>query len=87
MGGRPVDTHATVPGGGEGTGLEGLRAYLQSRRQEEFVDNLCRKLLAFGLGRTLLPGDDELIEKMRRRLTTVIADSALWWKTIITVQF
>ena len=38
------------------------------RRQEEFVDNLCRKLLAFALGRTLLPGDDDLVLDMRHKL-------------------
>ena len=31
LGGRPVDTRATFPRGGEGTGVEGLRAYLESR--------------------------------------------------------
>ena len=45
-----MDTRATFPGGGEGTGLDGLRAYLRERRQDEFVDNLCRKLLAYALG-------------------------------------
>jgi len=68
LGGRPVDSRATFPGGGEGTGLDGLRAYLKHRRQDEFVDNLCRKLLAFALGRTLLPGDDDLVDEMRRKL-------------------
>jgi hypothetical protein len=68
LGGRPVDTRATLPGGAEGDGVEGLRAYLRDRRQDEFVDNLCRKLLAYALGRTLLPSDDELVEEMRRKL-------------------
>ena len=35
---------------------------------DEFVDNLCRKLLAYALGRSLLPSDDETIEDMRTRL-------------------
>ena len=56
------------PGGGEGDGLEGLTSYVRQRRQEEFVDNLCRKLLAYALGRTLLPSDDELIRALRARL-------------------
>ena len=30
---------------------------------DEFVDNLCRKLLAYALGRSLLPSDDETIER------------------------
>ncbi|HKI21628.1 MAG TPA: DUF1588 domain-containing protein, partial [Isosphaeraceae bacterium] len=68
LGGRPVDTRATFPGGGEGTGLDGLRAYVVERRGEEFIDNLCRKLLAYALGRSLRPSDDQAIESMRTRL-------------------
>ena len=37
-------------------------------RQEDFLDNLCRKLLAYALGRTLLLSDDILIEDMRAKL-------------------
>jgi hypothetical protein len=68
LGGRPVDTRATFPGGGEGSGLEGIRAYIETQRREEFVDNLCRKLLAYALGRSLLPSDDETLDGMRTRL-------------------
>jgi mono/diheme cytochrome c family protein len=68
LGGRPVDTRATFPRGGEGTGVEGLRAYLGTARRQDFVDNLCRKLLAYGLGRSLIPSDDATIEAMRTRL-------------------
>lgn len=68
LGGRPIDTRASLPGGREGVGVEGLRAYLTSSRREEFVDNLARKLLAFGLGRSLLPSDDTTIAAMRKRL-------------------
>lgn len=68
LGGRAVDTRATFPRGGEGVGIEGLRLYLESTRRAEFVDNLCRKLLAYGLGRTLIPSDDATIEAMRRKL-------------------
>ncbi len=68
LAGHPVDTHATFPRGGEGSGLEGLRAYLRKLRRDEFLDNLCRKLLAYGLGRTLIPSDDATIQSMRTRL-------------------
>jgi hypothetical protein len=70
LGGRPVDTRATFPRGGEGTGVEGLRAYLLARRHDDFIDNLCRKLLAYGLGRSLIPSDDSTVEEMRRKLDT-----------------
>ncbi|MDB5174769.1 MAG: Protein of unknown function (DUF1587)/Protein of unknown function (DUF1592)/Protein of unknown, partial [Phycisphaerales bacterium] len=68
FGGRPVDTHAVFPGGGEGAGLAGLRDYIRGHREQDFVDNLCRKLLAYGLGRTLLPSDDDTLQQMRTKL-------------------
>jgi hypothetical protein len=68
LGGRPIDARATFPRGGEGEGIEGLRDYIKARRGEEFVDNLCRKLLAYALGRTLIPSDDETIAAMHKRL-------------------
>ena len=68
LGGRPVDTRAAFPGGGEGVGVEGLRAYIRERRQDEFVENLCRKLLAYALGRSLLPSDDATVDAMRTKL-------------------
>jgi hypothetical protein len=68
LGGRNVDTTALFPGGNEGAGLAGLRDYVRQRRQGDFVDNLCRKLLAYGLGRTLQPSDDETVAAMRSRL-------------------
>jgi hypothetical protein len=43
---------------------------LKERRQPEFVDNLCRKLLAYGLGRGLKPSDDSLVEAMRAQLSS-----------------
>jgi len=68
LGGRPVETKATFPGGSEGAGIDGLKAYLRDRRQDEFVDNLCRKLLAYALGRGLLLSDEELLRAMRTDL-------------------
>jgi hypothetical protein len=68
FGGRPVDASAVFPGGAEGNGIAGLRDYLKQQREQEFLDNLCRKLLSYGLGRTLLPSDDALIASMRQRL-------------------
>jgi mono/diheme cytochrome c family protein len=70
LGGRPVDAAATFPDGSSGTGIDGLRAYIRARRQADFEDTLCRKLLAYALGRSLLPGDDGTIEAMRAKLAT-----------------
>jgi hypothetical protein len=68
LGGRPVQSKATYPDGSEGTGLDGLRRYLAEKRRDEFIDNLCRKLLAYALDRSSTLSDKSTIEKMRERL-------------------
>jgi len=68
LGGRPIDASATFPGGFEGSGFRGIQAYIREKRQNDFVDNLSRKLLAYSLGRTLQLSDEALIEKMEGRL-------------------
>ncbi len=68
LGGRLVSTTAKFPGGDEGTGLDDLRTYLRQHRQEEFIDNLCRKLLSYALGRSLILPDDLLIREMKSQL-------------------
>ena len=70
LGGHPVDTRATFPGGFDGEGVDGLRSYLTGRRRADFLDTLCRKLLAFGLGRGLRASDDATLEAMHVRLAS-----------------
>ena len=68
LGGRPVDNHAQFPDGGDSEGLAGLQAYLREHRQDEFVDNLCRKLFSYALGRKLLLSDDPTVATMKLEL-------------------
>jgi hypothetical protein len=68
LSGRAIDASATFPGGATGIGVEGLKTYLRAQRQNDFVDNLSRKLLAYALGRSLILSDDILIESMRAKL-------------------
>jgi hypothetical protein len=68
LAGRPVEVSATFPGGGEGAGLDGLRTYVRKHRQNDFIDNFCRKLLAFALGRSPMLSDDRLIKQVRDKL-------------------
>ena len=68
LGGRPVDSAAVFPDGSEGEGLEGLKRYLKEYRQADFIDNLCRKLLSYALGRSLLLSYDSSIERMKEEL-------------------
>jgi Protein of unknown function (DUF1585) len=68
LSGRAIDASATFPGGATGIGIEGLKTYLRANRQNDFIDNLSRKLLAYALGRSLILSDDILIESMRAKL-------------------
>ncbi len=68
LGGRPVDTNATFPDGTQGSGLEGVLTYISASREKGFEANLCRKLLAYGLGRSLQLSDEITIERMQSRL-------------------
>ena len=68
LGGRPVEATARFPGGEEGVGIAGLRAYLRKHREQDFVDNFCRKLLSYALGRSLLLSDEPLIANMKEKL-------------------
>src|SRR5262245_52754171 len=49
LGGKPVSTTAEFPDGVERSAIDGLREYIRTKRRDDFVDNLCRKLLAFAL--------------------------------------
>ena len=80
LGGRPVIQTANFPGGVKGTGVGGLRDYLNAHRHDAYIDNFCRKLLSYALGRTLILSDDLLIEEMKsalkkgdRRFSTLIS--------------
>lgn len=68
LAGRLVDTSATFPGGYEGSGLRGVQAYIKEKRQDDYLDNLSRKLLSYALGRTLQLSDDPVVERMKGRL-------------------
>ena len=68
LGGKSIDDSSQFPNGATGVGLVGLREYIMKDRKTDFIDNLCRKLLAFGLGRTLRLSDELLVEAMRANL-------------------
>ncbi len=68
LAGRPIDSSATFPSGENGAGLDGLRQYIRDQRQNDFVNNLCRKVLTYALGRSVMLSDDSLIKMMRGKL-------------------
>ena len=49
--------------------MRGVQAYIKEKRQDDYLDNLSRKLLSYALGRTLILSDDPVVEKMKARLT------------------
>jgi mono/diheme cytochrome c family protein len=68
LAGHAIDAHAVFPDGTQGDGLAGLKTYISAHRQDDFLDNLSLKLLAYGLGRSLQLSDDPLIEQMNARI-------------------
>jgi hypothetical protein len=42
---------------------------MRARGQNQFVDNLCRELLVYALGRSLLRSDEPLVADMRKHLS------------------
>jgi hypothetical protein len=84
LGGKPVDTKAVFPGGEEGSGRDGLLSYIDRKRNDDFVDNLSRRLMAYALGRTLIPSDDETLSVARARLAAEGGRFSALIETIVT---
>jgi hypothetical protein len=68
LGGRAVEARAKTMDGAEFAGLDGLRAYLLTTRRDAFLNQFCRKLLGYSLGRGVLLSDGPLISEMRDQL-------------------
>ncbi|QDU96842.1 DUF1592 domain-containing protein [Lignipirellula cremea] len=66
--GRPIDNLVETPGGKALRGVPEFSAWLAEQRRQEFVDTLCRKLLGYALGRSLLQSDQPLLEQMQTAL-------------------
>jgi len=79
-----VSTKAPLANGDHLYGLDGLRTYLRQQRQDEYLANLCRKLLSYALGRTLLLSDDPLIEEMQQKLSANQFRFGILVETIVT---
>ncbi len=67
---RPIDVKATLANGTPLDGLDGLRTYLLTTRRREFLDQFCRKLLGYALGRAVQLSDRPLLAEMRTQLET-----------------
>jgi Protein of unknown function (DUF1592)/Protein of unknown function (DUF1588)/Protein of unknown function (DUF1587)/Protein of unknown function (DUF1595)/Protein of unknown function (DUF1585) len=68
LAGRPVDTAVVYPGGFNGVGFAGLQNFIRDHREEQYLNNLCRKLLSYSLNRSLQLSDEALVDRMRANL-------------------
>jgi hypothetical protein len=67
-GGRSIEIQATLPNGQIAEGISGLIEYIKTERQQEFVQNLCRKFLGYALGRSVSLSDQILLDEMEQTL-------------------
>lgn len=80
--GKPVDDTSKTKDGTEITGVQGLQNYLQ-KQEPQVMRTLSRKLIGYALGRTVLPSDELLIDKLMAsggnstiaNLVTLVVDS------------
>lgn len=68
LGNRPINDRATLKGGMQVQGLDGLRQYLLTTGREAFVRQFCRKLLGYALGRAVQLSDEPLLTTMQTQL-------------------
>ena len=69
LGGLAVDTRAKLKDGTEFDGIDGLRAYLLTKKNEVIVRLFSRKLLGYALGRQVSLSDTALVDEMVIELT------------------
>ena len=67
--GQTVDSRAELRDGTKFEGLDGLRSYLLKERRHDFLEQFCRKLLGFAIGRSVELSDQPLLDTMVQKLT------------------
>ena len=68
MGGRKIETQSRLFDGTKVDGADDLRDYLLNVKRDALLQQFCRKLLGYSLGRTVQLSDRKLITEMRRAL-------------------
>lgn len=66
--GKPINASSEFRDGTKLEGIEGLREYISVNRREAFVEQFCRKLLGYALGRKTRLTDEPLLEAMQEAL-------------------
>jgi hypothetical protein len=74
----PIDAHAKLRDGTEFDGIEGLRDYLLTQKQDVVTRLFCQRLLGYALGRAMTISDQILIDEMVQTLNggAGVADAA-----------
>ena len=68
LGGRTVQPVTEFPDGVSRSGVSGILDYVRANRQQDFVDNLSRRLVSYGLGRGVMLSDRGLLTQMQSGL-------------------
>lgn len=63
----PIDAAARVPNGPEVQGMRELKDYLLKDQKEEVAENVIRRLLTYGIGRSLTYHDRYAVEKLLKQ--------------------
>ena len=84
LAGRAIDASATFPGAFQGSGFRGVQAYIKEKRQEDFLDNISRKLLSYALSRSLQLSDDPVVAQMKTRMNATGYQFGSLVETIVT---
>jgi len=67
--GDPVDAQGILPGGETLNGIQALRSYLTAR-EDLILENFCKKLTGYALGRAVRITDKPLLDSMKQALKT-----------------
>ncbi len=65
---RPIDARSQVFDGTAVNGASGLREYLLTKKRDVVVQQFCRKLLGYALGRSVILSDKPLLAEMQNAL-------------------
>jgi hypothetical protein len=84
LAGRAIDASAAFPGAFQGSGVGGVQAYIKEKREHDFLDNISRKLLSYGLSRSLQLSDDPVVDEMKTRMSATGYQFGSLVETIVT---
>jgi hypothetical protein len=87
LAGRTIQAIGPLPGGKSLDGINGLIEYVEKDRMQDFERNLCRKVLGYALGRSVLLSDQPLLEEMENKLRADRRFSVLLEAVALSPQF